>query len=313
MQIRRKNSQAARLPVLSISGALQSQRQAEVLPENFRPGCYLRNSTGVVSLSGMQKIILVAVFTLIFTLSAAAQRKPAPPNKPAHVAPAASAPAAPSPVHEADRVFSHGEDAARDRQSLELIERAVASDPNNYQLLWRLARSSYYVGDEAPSSEKVKYFERGIEAAQKAVALQPGGVEGHFWLGVCYGGVAEVRSALKALQIVKKIRAEMETALRLNDRYEDGNAYLALGEMDRELPRLFGGSTSRAIATLEKGLSVAPKNLNLRLALAQAYLDAGRRDEAVRQLQEILQAPLNPARAREQRSIQEKARKLLAR
>lgn len=244
----------------------------------------------------MQKVIILVLLSLLLV--------------PLTVVPA-FVPVLPDPIREADRIFSHGEDATRERQALAVIESALANDQHNYQLLWRMARSCYYVGDEAPSAEKVKYFERGIDAGKKAVAMQANAVEGHFWLGVCYGGYAEVKGALKALTTVKKIRAEMETVLRLNDRYEDASAYLALGEMDRELPRLFGGSTSRAISYLEKGVSLAPKNTGIRLALARAYLDADRRDEARRQLQEILQTPVNPARAKEQRSVQEKARRLL--
>ncbi len=278
------------------------------------PPGYLRKFPQVVSFWIMQSYIFSCIIGCALAAPALAQHRPAPvgsvPAK-SNTAPAASPAASPNPTREADRLFSHGEDAARDRQSLQLVEKALISEANNFQLLWRLARACYYVGDEASAAEKLRYFERGIEAGQKAVALQPNAVEGHFWLGVCYGGYSEVKGALKALQTVKKIRAEMETVLRLNSGYEDGNAFLALGEMDRELPRMFGGSTSRAISSLEKGLSVAPKNMNLKLALAQAYHDAGRRDEAGRQLQEILQMQVNPARATEQRSVQDKARKLL--
>jgi tetratricopeptide (TPR) repeat protein len=256
----------------------------------------------------MQRSIFIFVLLSSLSFSAQGQRKTATPAK-TSVAPTAT-PAAPNPTQDADRLFSHGEDAARDRQSFDTLDKAIASDANNYQLLWRFARACYYVGDEA-SSDKVRYFERGIAAGQKAVALQPNAVEGHFWLGVCYGGYAEVKGALKALTTVKKIRAEMETVLRLNSGYEDANAYLALGEMDKELPRIFGGSTSRAIAYLEQGLKIAPRNTGIKLSLAEAYRDAGRRDDAHRQLQEILQLPIHPARAREQRSVQEKARRLL--
>ncbi len=263
----------------------------------------------------MQKHILLTLTLCLLAAPALAQHKTskaAPTPARQNTTPAtAPSPAAPNPIRDADRLFSHGEDAARDRQSLEIVEKAMTADANNYQLLWRLARSCYYVCDEAGSADKLRYFERGIEAGQKAVALQPNSVEGHFWLGVCYGGYSEVKGALKALATVKKIRAEMETVLRLNAGYEEGNAYLALGEMDRELPRLFGGNTSRAISYLEKGLSVAPKSMNIRLSLSQAYLDTGRRDEANRLLQEVIQMQINPARAKEQRSIQEKARKLL--
>src|SRR5439155_14395472 len=91
------------------------------------------------------------------------------------------------PIAEADRLFSDGEDMQRDRQALATIERALGQDTNNYQLLWRAARAYYHVGDDAGAGEKRRHFERGIEVGQRAVAQQPTGVEGHFWLGANYG------------------------------------------------------------------------------------------------------------------------------
>jgi tetratricopeptide (TPR) repeat protein len=212
-------------------------------------------------------------------------------------------------LQEADRLFTYGEDQARDRQALALVESALSTDGNNYEWLWRAARAHYYVGDEAPNSGKLQHFERGIGYAQRAVALQPNAVEGHFWLGANYGGYSEVKGMFSALRTVKKIRAEMETVLRLNDRYEEGRAYLALGELDRQLPRLLGGNPQRALARLEQGLKVAPQNLELKYALAQTYQENGRNADARRQLNELIQAA---ARNRSDRQIQDKARKLLA-
>jgi hypothetical protein len=189
----------------------------------------------------------------------------------------------------------------------------MAADGNNYQLLWRAARAYYFVGDDSHNkAEKVANFDKGVAAAQRAIALLPNAVEGHFWLGVNYGGQSEVKGVLNALTTVKKIRAEMETVLKLNAGYEDGSAYLALGRIDRELPRLLGGSPKRGLAYLEQGVRVAPKNLDLKLTLAEAYLDEGRKDEGRRLLQEIVNTPVNPARAKEGRHIQERARQLLA-
>lgn len=215
-------------------------------------------------------------------------------------------------IAEADRAFSYGEDVARDRQSLAALERALVAEANNYQLLWRATRSYYYVGDNASEKEKLRYYERGIEVGQRAIAQQPNGAEGHFWLGANYGGFSEEKGMLKALQTVKKIRAEMEAVLRLNAGYEDGSAYIALGEMDRQLPGLFGGSTKRAVTYLEQGLRIAPKNMEMKVALAEAYREVGRRDEARKLLQEVLQMQINPARAKENRETQERARKLLS-
>ena len=210
---------------------------------------------------------------------------------------------------EADHLFTYGADTSRDQQALAVIEKALAGDGNNYQWLWRAARVRYYIGDEARKADKLKHFESGITYAQRAVAQLPNAVEGHFWLGANYGGYSEVKGAFSALATVKKIRAEMEIVLQLNAGYEDGRAYLALGELDRQLPRLLGGNLGRAITRLETGVKVAPRNLEMRYALAQAYQENGRKDDARRQINELTQAT---ARNRAERNVQEKARKLLA-
>jgi tetratricopeptide (TPR) repeat protein len=215
------------------------------------------------------------------------------------------------PGAEADALFSYGEDTARDLQALAILTRALETDAHNYQMLWRAARAYYQVGDDASDREKPHYFERGIEMGQRAVARQPSGVEGHFWLAANYGGLSQIRGIWQAFQMVKHVRTEMETALRLQPDYEDGSAYRALGEIARQLPGVLGGNLKRAIAYCEQGLHVAPRNMGLKLALAKAYLEAGQREASQRLLTEILQMPVRPARAHADRRTQDRARQLL--
>jgi hypothetical protein len=143
------------------------------------------------------------------------------------------------------------------------------------------------------------------------VAQQPTGVEGHFWLAANYGGLSKIRGIWQAFQMVKKVRTEMETALRLQPDYEDGGAYRALGEIARQLPGVLGGNVKRAIAYFEQGLRVAPYNMGLKLALAQTYLEAGQHEASQRLLTEILHMPVRPARPHADRRTQDKARQLL--
>jgi Tfp pilus assembly protein PilF len=84
-----------------------------------------------------------------------------------------------------------------------------------------------------------------------------------------------------------------------------------LGEIDRQLPRLLGGDDKRAVARLEQGLKIAPQSLEMKLALAEAYLDSNRKTDARRQLEELMNLPLSTARTNESRRAQEKARNLL--
>jgi len=215
------------------------------------------------------------------------------------------------PVADSDALFSYGEDPARDLQALATLTRALVTDAHNYQMLWRAARAYYQVGDDASDREKQRYFERGIEMGQRAVAQQPDGVEGHFWLAANYGGLSEIQGIWQALQMVKHVRTEMETALRLQPDYENGNAYRALGEIARQLPGVLGGNLKRAIAYFEQGLRVAPQNMGLKLALAKAYLEAGQRQASQQLLAEILQMPVRSERTHADRRTQDKARQLL--
>ncbi len=217
-----------------------------------------------------------------------------------------------NPFQEADHLLTVGESLERDKQSLAAIERALTADGNNYQWLWRAARAYYYVGDGSAKNEKNSYFQKGIAFGQRAVAALPNAVEGHFWLAANYGGYSEQVGALKALQTVKKIRAEMETVLRLNDRYNDGGAYLALGEMDRQLPRIVGGNLKRAITRLEQGIKIAPQNLEMKIALAEAYKEDGRKEDARRQLQEVANQPTVASATITDRHARERAQRLLA-
>ncbi len=255
----------------------------------------------------MQKSFFAAI--VLFLASLALAQSPAKTSgKGANLKPAISAPISKDPIGDADRLFSRGDTPTQDQQALAILESALATDGKNYDLLWRAARSAYYVGDFGLEADKLKHFDKGIALTQRAIILQPNSVEGHFWLAANYGGKAQLVGALKALSTVKKIRNEMQTVVKLNDAYENGNAYLALGEIDRELPGVMGGNKKRAIGLYEQGLKVAPENLDLKVALSKAYKDAGRKDEAKRLLEEVIKA--QPT-TRIQREAQEEAKQLL--
>ncbi len=250
-------------------------------------------------------------FTVILLLYASlvgAQTAVKPSGKGANLNSANVAPFSKDPVGEADHLFSRGETPTQDHQAYAILESALTANGKSYDLLWRAARSAYYVGDFGVEADKLKYFDKGIGLAQRAIVLQPNSVEGHFWLAANYGGKAQLVGALKALSTVKKIRNEMQIVVKLNDAYENGNAYLALGEIDRELPSVMGGNKKRAMSHYEQGLKVAPENLDLKVALSKAYQDAGRKDEARRLLEEVIKA--TPT-TRIQREAQAEANRLL--
>jgi len=218
---------------------------------------------------------------------------------------------APQAIPEVDGLFGYGANPANERRALQILEKALTEAPTDYALLWRAARAYYYTGDGVVPKERVRYFERGIEVGKRAIVQNPNGVEGHFWVAANEGGICREKGGLTAFRMVKNVRAELEIVMRLNDAYEDASVYTALGQIDRQLPGLFGGDIKRSIARLEQGLKIAPGNLELKHALAESYQEANRKADARRQLEEVLQLPVPATRANENVRAQANARTLL--
>jgi tetratricopeptide (TPR) repeat protein len=191
-------------------------------------------------------------------------------------------------IAEADQLYGGRADLVKVRQGVVTLREAQAEDQSNYDLAWRLAKFNYYLGSHTPeATERNKAFHDGIEAGKLAVKLQDGKPDGHFWLGANYGGQAK-NSMLSGLSDFDDIKREMETVVKLDEGYQTGSAYMALGQLYLEAPRLLGGDTEKAIQYLEKGLRVGPTNATLRGHLAEAYVAAHRNDDARKQIVELL-------------------------
>jgi tetratricopeptide (TPR) repeat protein len=191
-------------------------------------------------------------------------------------------------IAQADQLFTGRADLVKVRQGIIALRQAQAEDQGNYELAWRLAKFNYYLGDRSPDTgERDKAFHDGIEAGKLAVKLQDGKPEGHFWLGANYGGSAKT-SMLSGLSEFDDIKHEMETVIKLDERYQDASAYMALGQLYLEAPGLLGGDTQKAIQYLEKGLKLGPDNALMRAQLAAAYVEAHRNDDARKQIDALL-------------------------
>lgn len=216
----------------------------------------------------MRKLLIISLIVLSFTLPGAAQE---------------------TPLLKADNLFVGRDQVDSLKQAIAIVEELRAKDQANYEALWRLAKFKYYLADqETDAAKKTKLYEAAIEAGKKAVAVDGNRVEGHFWLAASDGEYADLKGALSSIGLVKTIRKEFEAALAIDPLYENGAAYLALGQMDLSLPRIFGGSDKRGLERLEQGAQAAPTNIELKLALAEAYDKKGRKDEARKLLESIL-------------------------
>ena len=213
-------------------------------------------------------------------------------------------------IAEADTLYEGREDLSKARVAVASLRQARTADYGNYEAAWKLARASFYVADRTESdSERDDLFREGTQAGKSAVQLQAGKAEGHFWLGANFGGTA-AHSTIANLSSFQDIKREMEAVLKLDESYQGYSAYLGLGRLYLQAPRVLGGDSQKAIEYLEKGLKLNPNHGLMRFHLAQAYEANNRPAEAKKQIEALMAITPDPKYVAEHKDAIEKAKKL---
>lgn len=222
----------------------------------------------------------------------------------------ADAKAAAAQIAEAEPLYEGRDDMTKARTAVSVLRQAHAADYSNYEAAWKLARASFFVGDRTDNdTERDDMFREGTMAGKAAVQLQPNKPEGHFWLGANYGGTA-AHSTLSNLSSFQDIKGEMEAVLKLDESYQGYSAYLGLGRLYLQAPKVLGGDVGKAIDYLEKGLKLNPSNTVMRFHLAEAYEANNRDADAKKEIETIIATTPDPKYIAEHKMAVDKAKKL---
>ena len=208
----------------------------------------------------------------------------------------------------ADRANLSSARAAADAWTTQL-----AQDPSSFESAWKLARADYWLGGRAPEPDRRAFLDHGVEAGRQAVKLEPNRPEGHFWLAANMGSLAESFGLRQGLKYRRPIKDELEWVLRTAPQFQQGSADRALGRWYFRVPGLFGGSKKLAEAHLRASLTYNPHSTVSHFFLAEVLLDDKRVGEARDELQQVVDAPLDPEWTPEDQEFKAKARALLAR
>jgi tetratricopeptide (TPR) repeat protein len=226
--------------------------------------------------------------------------------------------AAPTPQGEAlqppdpDRLYADREQLPSALAAADAWQKRLSDNARDFEAAWKLARACYWLGGHVPAEDRRKQYERGIEAGRRAVAIQTGRPEGHFWMAANMGAMAESFGLRAGLRYRGPVKRELETVLAIDPAYGEGSADRALGRWYLRVPRLFGGSRTRSVEHLKKSLTYDPGNAASHYFLAETYLAMNRRDDARQEFLRVLDAPSLPEWIPEVREFKEKARAQLA-
>lgn len=214
-------------------------------------------------------------------------------------------------IAEAETLYDGREDMQKARVAVAALRQARLADYGNYEAAWKLARAAFYVGDHTDvDSERDDMFREGTEAGKAAVQLQPNKPEGHFWLGANYGGAA-AHSTIANLSSFRDIKGEMEQVLKLDETYQGYSAYVGLGRLYLQAPKVMGGDVGKAIEYLEKGVKLNPNHSPMRFHLAEAYAEENRDADAKKQIEALMALTPDPKYMAEHKVAVEKGKKLL--
>jgi tetratricopeptide (TPR) repeat protein len=183
------------------------------------------------------------------------------------------------------------EDLTRIERARDLLAASVASGTADVPTLVTLARAWFLHGEYLARGEdgKLASFGRGRDLARRAVQLAPGDRDAHLWYAITLGSAAQTQGIARSLLVLRTIRDEVDTVLRLDPNSVEGLTLAA--SINRELPPLLGGDRSKAEEMFQKARALAPRLTGPRLELARLYMDQARYDEARRELQAILDEP----------------------
>jgi uncharacterized membrane protein len=211
-----------------------------------------------------------------------------------------------------DSLYAQRETLASAQQAEQIWADRLAKNAKDFESAWKTARARYWLGGHAPENARKAYLEGGIAAGRAAVAVEPNKPEGHFWVAANMGALAESFGMRQGLKYRGDIKDKLLTVLRLDPAFLQGSADRALGRWYYKVPGLFGGSDRKSEEHLRKALTYNPRSTVTLYFLAETLMELGKKADAKSTLQQVLDAPLDPDWAPEDREFKDKARQLLS-
>jgi tetratricopeptide (TPR) repeat protein len=212
-----------------------------------------------------------------------------------------------------DRLYADREHLQSALEAAAIWESRLKANPKDFESEWKLARACYWLGGHVAEDGRRAQYERGIEAGRQASVLEPKRPDGYFWMAANMGAMAESFGLRAGITYRGPVKKALETVLMLDPGFQQGSADRALGRWYQKVPGLFGGSKEKSVEHLQRSLTYDPASTASHYFLAETYLDMNRKEQARQEAQRVLDLPINPEWAPEDREFKQKAKALLER
>lgn len=195
-------------------------------------------------------------------------------------------------IRQADELYAERQRIENVRASITILR---SSGRNEYEILWRLGRAMFFLGQESPDKESaLSNHCQGVVVCEQAVATAPDRVEGHFWLAVNLALAAQLHRRLPGLMKARRAIRELRQAIQIDSSYHGAGPLRVLARLQHKLPRSLGGGSRRSRTNYRAAINVAPQNTVTRIYLAELLLESGEGDLAREQLEFVLEVSADP-------------------
>ncbi|MCL4500251.1 MAG: TRAP transporter TatT component family protein [Deltaproteobacteria bacterium] len=217
----------------------------------------------------------------------------------------------PDKMAQADGILaSPSLDFQKAQSALVLYEDLLQGSP---QLMTRLSRACFILGNLAPVKERGNYYEQGLHYAEKLLAQEPNGVAGHYWKALNLGGLADVGSEIVGFKLLPQIMDELKRALAIDQSYDDAGAHRVMGRIFFQAPSwpISVGDKKKSLAHLTAAVHQAPNYSTNHLYLGETLLDMQQKDQARAEFEKVLQNNQHAITPQDLEEDRQQARRLL--
>ncbi len=195
-------------------------------------------------------------------------------------------------------------------KALEVLKKAEKTEPNNFEVIWRMSRTLVDIAEKMPTSTsqqedaQITTYQKALEYAEKAVKTNGTSSIGFLRRAIANGKIALFKGVFSVAGIVNSVRADAEKAIQLNnggnfiqavahyvlgrthaktsEKWKPARSVLGLGWADNEI----------AISEFKKAIQLYPNYVMFYVDYANSLIREDDYKTAREMLNKALKAPI---------------------
>jgi len=190
---------------------------------------------------------------------------------------------------------------------------ATAGAPRGL-VLAHLGQTCFLLGQLAPESQRMAYYQKGQSYAETLIREEPNRVEGHYWLAMNLCGQADAGGKLLGHRLLPRIMEELNRTVAMDAAYDQAGVHRVLGRIYYEAPGwpLSVGDLAKSRQHLEAAVHLSPATSTNHLYLAQTLSRLNEAGLARQELAQVLKSTRGAVKPQDLEEDRQEARRLLA-